>query len=546
MSGGNCPETPRQKMISMMYLFLTAMLAVNVSSTVLDSFAKVDISLRNNNEIISSNNKSAYSKLKTEYSKNNIKFGEAFGKSEKVKAAADSLFSQIEKYKWDLAIKNDGEEGDPYNLIGKDNIDVGHEVMVFKITPTKPSKSQALKKSINDYRELLLEEIVGDTEKFKTLAQAIEKSLNTEDPTKEEGKESHGGVNLTWEDEMFNNIPIGAIMPLLTKLQTDVKNTEAMSLAHLMSQATASDFKVNDIQAHLILSSDLIFKGSKMNAKALPAATDSTQKPSYELYVNGKAINGNDDGLFEINTSTTGTFEITGSIVSKNEDGSDNRLPFDAQEFTIQDPIATVSATKMNVLYAGVDNPMSVSVPGFSSKDIKSVFSDNSPLKISGSGYIAKPKTPGTEIDMIVSAMIDGAWSVVGKYPFRVKALPPPTAFVRYPKEIEINGRKTTQDEDFSTGRLKKKDLLNAKGVIAKLLDSDFIVKYEILGFDMTFYDAMGNAKTYSSESSDFTKDQRNRIKTLVRGKQFFITNIQAKGPDGIPRRLPAIDITIN
>lgn len=546
MSAANCPETPRQKMISMMYLFLTAMLAVNVSSTVLDSFEKVDISLRNNNEIISNNNTSAYTKLKTEYKKNNIKFGDAFEKSEKIRANADSLFAQIEGYKWDLARQNDGEEGDPYNLKGKDNIDIGHAVMVFKIKPGKPSKSEILKESINNYREFLLNEVIVDTAEFKTLTQAFIKSLNTNDPTKQEEKNSHGGDHQKWEDGIFTNIPIGAIMPLLTKLQTDIRNTESMALAHLLSQATASDFKVNDIQAHLILSSNLIFKGSKMTAKALLAATDSTQKPRYELFVNGKPIEGNADGFFEINTSSTGTFEITGNIISKNEDGTDNALPFEAQEYVIEEPIATVSATKMNVLYAGVDNPMSVSVPGFSSKDIKPSFSDGSSLISSGSGYTAKPKTPGKEINMIVSAMIDGTWSVVGTYPFRVKALPPPTAYVRYPKEIKVNGKKTIQNEDFATGRLKKKDLLNAEGVIAKLLDSDFIVQYNILGFDMTFYDSMGNAKTYSSSSSKFTSDQINRIKSLTRGKQFFITNIQAKGPDGIPRRLPAIDITIN
>lgn len=546
MSGGNCPETPRQKMISMMYLFLTAMLAVNVSSTVLDSFAKVDTSLRTNNEIISGNNSSAYAKLEFEFEKNQTKFGEAYNKSQEVKSAADSLYQDIEDLKWLLAIKNDGEEGDPYHLVGKDNVDIGHEVMVLKLNPAKPSKSEILKEAINTYRDFLLESIVVDTAKFDVLTQAILKSLNTDDPAKTDAKDSHGGVNQKWEDGIFSNIPISAIMPLLTKMQSDVKNTEAMALSHLLSQATASDFKVNDIKAHIIPSSTSLFKGATLEARALLAATDSTQRPTYKLFVDGRSVAGNDKGLFEITASSIGKHEITGSIITKNEDGTDNPLAFEPITFEVSEPIATVSATKMNVLYAGVDNPMSISVPGISSSALDLRMSDGTTLRPDGLGYIAKPMTPGKDVEILVSAKIEGELTRIGSYVFRVKALPPPTAYVRYPKEVMVNGRKIKQNEDFAAGRLKKLDLLNAEGVIAKLLDSDFEVNYEVLGFDMTFYDSMGNAKTYSSTSSKFTRDQTNMIKSLSRGKQFFISNVRAKGPDGIPKRLPAIDITLN
>lgn len=547
MSGGNCPETPRQKMISMMYLFLTAMLAVNVSSTVLDSFEKVDISLRNNNEIISNNNKSAYSKLETEYNKNNVKFGDAFAKSEMIKATADSLFNKIEGYKWKIARKNDGEEGDPYHLISKDNVDVGHEVMVFRVNPAKPSQAQILQEEINAYRDFLLSDVVVDTAKFRTLSNAIIKSLNTDDPPRKEGKDSHGGANQKWEDGMFSNIPVGAIMPLLTKMQSDVKNTEAMALAHLMSQATASDFKVNDIKAHLIPSSSYLVKGSKLTARALLAATDSTKRPDYQISVGNQTIEVDEHGAFEIIANETGIFEITGNIITEDENGEPNLHAFDPKSFEVVEPFATVSATKMNVLYAGVENPMSISVPGFSAKNIIPKLSDGSPLLPSGSGYIAKPRTPGKDIYVIVNAMIEGELSVVGKYLFRVKSLPPPTAFVRYPKETKnAAGNTVTVDEDFPSGRLKKKDLLNAYGIVAKLQDSDFAVDYRITGFDMTFFDSMGNAKTYSSTNSRFTGEQINRLKSLARGKQFFISNVKALGPDGLTKRLPPIDITLN
>lgn len=547
MSAANCPETPRQKMISMMYLFLTAMLAINVSDHVLNAFDKVDHSLRDNNEIISSNNKSSYEKIEFEYKKNSTKFGDAHHKSLRIKSQADSLYKLIEDYKWEIARECDGEEGDPYHIISKSNVDVGEQVMVLKLNPKKPSEADILKEAINRYREFLLDSVVIDTTHFNLLTKNITKTLNTNDPRKKDDASGHGEANQRWEDALFCNIPVGAVMAIMTKLQTDVKNTEAMTLNYLLSQATAGDFKVNDIQAHLILSSTYLVKGSKLTASALLAATDSTQRPQYEVSVNNVSIEGSENGIFEIPTNKVGTYKVTGNIITKNESGGNSLHKFETQEFEVVEPFATVSATKMNVLYAGVENPMSISVPGFSAKDIKPSLSDGSPLIPTGKGYIAKPKTPGKEIQCVVRAKIGDKLSVIGSYPFRIKSLPPPTAFIQYPKETtNTAGKKVTLKENFSSGYLKKKDLLDAYGIVAELLDSDFEVKYKVLGFDMTFYDNMGNAKTLKSENSKFTKEQTNRIKKLSRGKQFFISNVRAVGPDGITKRLPPIDITLN
>ena len=544
MSGGNCPETPRQKMIGMMYLFLTAMLAVNVSSTVLDGFKLVDEGLRSNNEIFSKNNNAFYSNFKSEYDKNNVKFGPAYDKARELRAAADALYNSIDSIKWLLARKTDGEEGNPYNLKGSDNVDVSSAVMLFKLNPQTPTRARVLKNEINAYLDFLLNDVVVNTEKFPEITEALKKTLNTEDIKRPD--HSHDSGPLTWEQSLFDNIPIGAIMPLLTKLQTDVRNTESMALTHLFSQVTASEFKVNDIQAHLIPSSTYLVRGSRLQASLLLAATDSTKKPDYELFVDGNPITGDDDGQFEILCNQKGMYEITGRIITEDEDGNPNIHAIKPISYEVVDPFATVSATMMNVMYAGVENPLSISVPGFSARDIKVRISDGSAIVPNGDAYIATPKSPGKNVDVIVSALVEGELTQIGTYPFRIKSLPPPTAFVQYPKKVKnASGQTITMPENFSNGRLRRSDLLNAYGIVADLLGSAFEVKYDVVGFDMVFYDTMRNASTLKSTSSKFTAEQKTRIKQLARGKQFFISNIRAVGPDGIVRRLPPIDITL-
>lgn len=553
MSGGNCPETPRQKMIGMMYLFLTAMLAINVSSTVLTGFTLVDESLRSNNEIFLENNTEMYSKIKFEYDKNPIKFGEAYNKSVEIQKQANEIYTLIDSAKWKLVRVCDGPEGNPFDIKAKDNVDAGFEALVFKLPGAKKTTpAEQIKEGLNAYKQYLIDEVVVDTTRFSALTHSIIKSLSTADPVVEkvhgEKKDPHAEAGMKWEDQMFTGIPVGAVMALMSKMQTDIRNTEALALTHLKSQVTAGDFKVNKIDAYLIPKSTNVVRGGKFIAQSLLAAIDTTQKPSYEVRINGSLVQPqNETGYYEVPCNTVGEYEVTGNIITKNEDGSPNRLAFAPMKYEVSEPSATVSATKMNVLYAGVENPMSISVPGFSSRSLKVSFDDGSPLVANGKLYIASPKEADKVINVVVQAQVDGKYELIGKTPFRVKRLPSPTAFIKYPKTVkDATGNDKIINANFNSGRIKKRDLLKAIGVVAELQDSDFEVNYKVLSFDITFYDTMGNAKTFTSKGPKFTKEQVNRIKGLGAGEQFFISNVRALGPDGVALRLLPIDITLS
>ena len=544
MSGGNCAETPRQKMIGMMYLFLTAMLAVNVSSTVLEGFVMVDRSLQTNNEIFKSNNTASYEQFKVEKEKNELKYGEAWELAKELRTKTDKMCASIDSTRWFLARKSDGEEGNPNHLKAMDKVEVASEAMLFAV-PGKETKANILKAEIDSYHSFIVDTIIRDKEKFGNLTKAIHMSLNTDDVVFDNPS---GKMTKTWAESLFQNIPIGAVMPLLTKIQSDLRNTEAMAIAHLFGQVGATDFSINKLESHLILDSKYLIKGGIQNGMVLLGGIDTTKRPEYNVFINGKGISVAQDGSFSYPASQSGQYEITGNLKLENEDGEVSTYDFNSQKFEVSELSATVSATKMNVLYAGVDNPMSISVPGFSSKNVKARFSDGSQLKLDKNGnYVAIPKTPNKTIAMIVSTMIDDKEQIVGKYPFRVKMLPSPAAFVQYPKQTKNADNKTIEiKESFPGGAIKKSDLLKAYGLVAELSDSDFEVNYKIQGFDITFYDSMGNARTYKSSNYKFTAEQTGRIRALSRGKKFFISNIKAVGPDGIDRPLSPIEIIIN
>ncbi len=186
-------------------------------------------------------------------------------------------------------------------------------------------------------------------------------------------------------------------------------------------------------------------------------------------------------------------------------------------------PSATVSADLMNVLYAGYNNPLSVSAPGVPLNKI-GVSMTGGTLQPNGNGkYIARPAAVGTDAVITVTANMEGRNVEMGKFTFHVRKLPDPTAFIAF------NDEKGNANQ-YKGGRpLSKATLMGTHGIGA------------------VFFDNMGNAVPEISKSSSFTERQRNMFRMLSRGKRFYITRVKAVGPDGIERTLPqALEVIVN
>lgn len=521
MAIGNNPNSPRQKMINLMYLVFIAMMALNVSSEVLEGFELVENSLKTSIENSSHRNNIVSGEMDAYYSINPEKTGEWYERKNEVKKASDSLYNYIQDLKVRIVKQADGKSGDVNNIERKDDLEAASSVMLAPVS----GEGKKLRESIDLYRNRMAE-MVQDTAKTRIL----EASLSTEPPQK-------AGINIrTWEEALFESMPVAAAVTLLTKLQSDVRYVEGEMLNYLLSSVDVGDYRVNMITAQVIPESQIVMRGTPYRANIVLSAVDSTKRPS--IFVNGEELPADNRGLFVANTGSTGTFPVRGYIEMPNSDGSVLRKDFESEYF-VTEPTATVAPTLMNVLYAGIENPIRIAVPGIPSGSVTATMTNGS-LTRSGDTWIARPTTVGTEAVITVSArMADGRTAEMTKSTFRVRALPDPLPFIEY-TDANGNVRK------FKGGRISKRDILAAGGIQAAI-DDDFLnIPFTVLRFNIQTYDSFGNAMTEVAQGGTFSETQRNRISSLARGKDLWITGVVAKGPDGLERTIPPIQVIVN
>lgn len=189
---------------------------------------------------------------------------------------------------------------------------------------------------------------------------------------------------------------------------------------------------------------------------------------------------------------------------------------------------ATVAADLMNVLYAGFDNPISVSASGISSDKI-TVSMQGGTLTSKGDGhYIARPAAVGKDVTFSITGVVNGKSQPMGNVTFKVRKLPDPTPYM------------VVGDDHFRGGRLAKASILGVKSVGAAIDDGLLNIPFKVLSFKTVFFDRMGNAVPKPSAGANLTEDQRNSIRELRTGNRFYISEVHAIGPDGIERTLPS------
>ena len=189
----------------------------------------------------------------------------------------------------------------------------------------------------------------------------------------------------------------------------------------------------------------------------------------------------------------------------------------------------------MNVLYAGIDNPMSISVPGVAPSAISASMT-NGTLSRQGDKWVARPGKVGTEAVITVTANIDGRPQTVATNSFRVRKLPDPTPYIAF-NDSKGNAERYKGGKPFS-----KTLLLQAPGIEAAIDDDLLNVTYKVLSFETVFFDSMGNAIPEVSSGASFSQRQKDSFRRLSRGKRFYISRVRAVGPDGIERDLAPME----
>ncbi|MBQ3926846.1 MAG: gliding motility protein GldM [Bacteroidaceae bacterium] len=513
--------TPRQKMINLMYVVLMAMLALNVSSDVLEGFSLVDEGLNRTKVNSATQNEAIYKELDEAMKQNPEKTRQWFEKAQQVRKMSDSLYMLAENLKWEIVREADGSDADLNNIKGRDNLEAATHVMLAPGI----GKGGKLKKAIETYREGITAMINDESQK-----KMIRSNLTTDVPKKAKIQ----GKN--WQEYMFENTPVAAAVTLLTKLQTDVRHAEGEMLHQLVANIDVKDVRVNEIQALVIPNAQTVVRGNRFSAQIIMAAVDTTQRP--EIYV-GNTLLKSEHGRYETICGSTGDFTLKGYLIMKNGNGETIRRDF-SQPYTVVEPSATVSATLMNMLYAGYQNPISVSVPGIPNNRISLSMTNGTLTKKDGGNYVAVPSKVGEDVTFTVTAQNEGRQQEMGKFTFHVRKLPDPMGYLEY---TDSKGNTTR----FKGGRISKQAIVSAGGIGAAIDDGLLDISFRVLGFQTRFMDNMGNVVPEVSNSASFTANQLQRIRSLTRGKLFNISEIRVVGPDGIERTLTSpVEVIIN
>ncbi|MBK9512267.1 MAG: gliding motility protein GldM [Flavobacteriales bacterium] len=444
MAGGK--QSPRQAMINMMYLVLTALLAMNVSKEILDSFITVNTGLENTK--ISLNDKMAtqYKSFEGFASENQAKYGAAWNEAKKIKTAGAEIIAYVDSIKANVIMKSegwprdsvvlgDGRIVDLAKVSKKDSQDELTNLLIGD-EPAAPKDGPLTATDLRNKLEAFRELVKNSRKEDKDLAASMDRVFNFEDRP-----DASGTIN-NWQSINFYHVPLAAGITILSKIQADVRNAEGEVVKRMMDAVEGKSFKFNKLTAIVKPQSSYVTVGSKYSADIFLGAYDDQNAP--EVFIAGpgarvdtakKEIIGESIKLpmngamakLEQVASGAGLRTVSGIIRYKPVGGEITTEVF-TTEYEVAAPNLVVSPTKMNVFYRGVDNPVSISVSGYSDKDIVPSATNGS-LSKGSEGFIFRP---GKESEALIGATVsnpDGSKKAMPGMKFRVKNVPNPSPY---------------------------------------------------------------------------------------------------------------------
>jgi len=495
-------------MINLMYLVLTALLALNVSNEILNAFKVVDNSLLSSNVVINGANTTITDGLAEQAKKEELQAKVAIWKprAEAAIAEANKMSAMIEGIKKQLKTASDLKMVDGKEVYKEDDLDAPTR---FFIKDGEGKKLQAaLQKYLTD-----LQAIVPKEDQRTPLPNL---PIDVSVPA------TQNSANKTWEDAYFHMTPSVAAITILSKFQNDVLRSGNLVANYCQEQVGKVVVVLDKFEILTSQSSSYLLPGQPLEVKAGIGAFSSAAKPT--ISINGVSQVANDSGFARYTTTASGSggnipisvsFKDpnTGTVITKNTTVS----------YTVGQPSgASIFLKKMNVMYLSVDNPLTISTGTGKAENARVSFTNGS-ITGSGSEWVAKPTTEGTAT---ITITVDGK-----SYPFpiRCKPLPDPVAMV---------GEKMS-------GKMPAAAFRVMGGVRAKLKDSEFeapfvVTSYTIagngVGFPGGYTPIAVNGATWGNNAV---------ISQCKPGSNIFIDDIIVRGPEGKSRKLPAISFQL-
>jgi gliding motility-associated protein GldM len=474
MGATNCPETPRQRMIGMMYLVLTAMLALNVSKSILDAFIVVNEAMEQTSKNFDTKIKDTYERFDAAEEAEPEKVQEYNKKAKQIQQKASEMVQYIQSIKEELfVIIDDIKDGDVKDknlreMKAKDNYTTS---TTYFIGQANSGKAFEMREKIEQFKEDVIK-IVNDT------AFEIPSGLNTKGPFHDNDRREE-----PWEMHYFYHTIPAAAYTLLNKMIGEVRNMEFETVNYLFSAIDAGSHKFDKVEARVIPNSRIVFAGDAYEADIIVAAIDTRQNPTGHWKSGLTEANENmvgtlttiegKDGVvnLRIPTSGTGDQKFAGLIELMGPDGNKQFHPFNGS-YTVTKPAAAVAAEKMNVFYAGIPNPVAIAAP-VAPERLRINWGGATATPLGGGRYDVNVTNTVKELTITVSADMDGKTVNMGSTTFRVKTVPNPTVF--------IGGT--------ILGGKQPKDLILANPLLIAKMSPDFNyeLRWSIVSYRVTF-----------------------------------------------------------
>lgn len=416
MAGGKL--SPRQKMINLMYLVFLAMLAMQMDKKVLSSFGFMKEKIEDANKVATSNNNNALTSLATKATEQKDKFGALNEKAQEVNTASNQLFDYLESLKSKMSA--DIKEEDKANYESQKSPDKVDELLFNgeKLTP-EGTKFVA---EINTYNSAL-KSILGDKASAELITN-IDKRFNTNPDIAEDG-----GQKIEWIRSRYEGMPLITSIANVSQIQGDVKTTEAEIYSKLVGGQLESEVSMSNYNGIVALDKNAFYPGEKVTGSVVLGRYDATLKPTRVEFNGNKDYKNFKDGsvVVDMPAGAVGDKKIKGTIYFT-ENGEEIPVPFESTYSVIPKPNeAVISADKMNVVYRGLDNPITISMPGVPGNKVTAKAAGLKRIK--GDSYMMRPGS-GNQVNIKVTGMLDGK-PVTSSKPFRIKDIPPAVGMVR-------------------------------------------------------------------------------------------------------------------
>jgi gliding motility-associated protein GldM len=448
----------RQKMINLMYLVFIAMLALNMSKKVLSSFGYLNEKLVDANTTAANDIDFVLGDLERKASEQPKKYAELSEKATKIHALSTTFYTYLQGVKDTLLTTVDRDKWTDYESM--DSETAGDE---YFFTGEKLTKNGTrFVANINAYKNGV-KEVLGDTIK-KDILTNLNKRFDTSDQVME------AGLKQPWIRNRYEGFPLVATLTNISVIQSDVKTTEKEIYNSLLGKQLSQDAAISDktYRAIVISEKPAYFAGDQFKGTVVLGKYDASLKPE-RLTINGKNYSERDAkgaAVVSFKTGKVGENNIIGEFVFK-QDGEEVKIPVKSTYLVVNKPnSAVVSADKMNVVYRGVENPITISIPGIADNNIKA--NAVGLKKAKGIGKYTLSPGKGKEVVINVTGRTnDGALIKSPPVKFRIKDIPAPAASIR--KQVGVI-------------RMPKSSLLKSQ-VGADLLDFDFDLKLKVASF---------------------------------------------------------------